>query len=115
MSNKRQPTTPTAAQTRRANRGNIPGHLGMEELAKLAPARTPGLPSRWHDVRDPVTGTVLYWRREHTGYEVHPDADKFRVELDGRTISGLHETMTHAIVAARDHMHASSNKVTTGD
>lgn len=32
----RKRPAPTAAQTRRANRGNVPGVLGMEELAMLS-------------------------------------------------------------------------------
>lgn len=30
----------TPAETRRANRGNLPGHLGMAELAMLMPQRS---------------------------------------------------------------------------
>lgn len=66
------------------------------------------LPKVWHEVRDERTGDLLCWRRQHSGYEVHPEADQFRAELDGRPLS-LWPTLTHAIVAARDHMHANSN------
>lgn len=87
---------------------NIPGTLGMHELAMLTgkPYRTPGLPSTWHDVLSPE-GRPMYWRREHTGYEVHPDGQAFRCELDGVVIA-MRPSLTHAIVACRDHMHAAA-------
>lgn len=83
------------------------GVLGIPELNQLA--RTPGLPSTWHDVRCDRTGQVLYWRREHTGYEVHPAYGQFRVELDGQPIGELEPNLTQAIVACREHMHEHGN------
>lgn len=65
-----------------------------------------GLPSTWHPVHDERTGDLLYWRREHSGYSVHPDGEQFRCELDWQQIGGPHKHLTAAIVYCRDHMHA---------
>ncbi len=66
-----------------------------------------GLPSTWHAIYS-ANGEMLYCRRQHTGYEVWPEFGRHSVYLDARRIS-QHDTLTHAIVAARDHMHANSN------
>ncbi len=70
-----------------------------------------GLPSTWHEVRHTYdqSGPVLYWRRENTGYEVWPEYGRFSVYLDARRVS-QHDTLTHAIVGAREHMHANSTE-----
>lgn len=76
-----------------------------------------GLPTRWHEVTDQRTGDVLYWRREHSGYTVYPvgalgrdgHTTRYEVRLDDGLVGELHDTLTHAIVAARDHMHENSS------
>lgn len=105
----------TAATTRRQARGNVPGFLGMAEMAALSgkPYRTPGLPSVWHDVLD-AEGRPLYWRREHSGYEVHPAHGAFNAQLDGLSL-GNWPTLTHALVACRDHMHALTKSTACAD
>lgn len=67
-----------------------------------------GLPSRWHEVRS-SDGALLYWRREGSGYEVHPDDHQFRCELDGVLID-VAPTLTTAIVLCREHMHANNHQ-----
>ena len=84
----------------------------MNPTTAAAPTKTPGLPKTWHEVYS-NNGEVLYYRREHTGYEVHPDGGRFRVELEGRTLAERIETLTHAIVFARDHMHDQLSKQLT--
>lgn len=72
-----------------------------------------GLPSRWYEQLDPLNGEVLYWYREHSGYRVMPvgamgrdgHVTRYQVELDDVAIGEPHDNLTHAIVAARDHMH----------
>lgn len=64
------------------------------------------LPKVWREVRDDLTGDLLYWRREHSGYEVWPHGAQFSPCLDMQPIGDLQPTLTHAIVACRDHMHA---------
>jgi len=108
--------TPTETETRRRNAGNVPGVLGMQELAALSgkPYRTPGLPSTWHDVLS-ADGKPLYWRREHSGYQVHPAYGRFVAIIEEHQPQaivqnniGTYATLTHAIVACRDHMHANN-------
>jgi hypothetical protein len=63
-----------------------------------------GIPKSWHIVAS-ATGETLYYRREHTGYEVHPQGSgDYRCELDGEQI-GMARHLTAAIVLCRDHMH----------
>jgi len=71
-------------------------------------AMTSGLPSTWHEVNS-ADGAVLYWRREHTGYEVWPHGKQFQPCFDMYPIGPLCPTLTHAIVVCRDHMHAASS------
>ena len=84
----------------------------MSHSTTAARTKTPGLPKTWHEVYS-NNGELLYWRREHTGYEVHPDCGRFRVELEGRTLAERIETLTHAIVFSRDHMHDQLSKQLT--
>lgn len=75
--------------------------------------RTTGLPTTWHEVRDERTGDLLYWRREHSGYEVWPHGHQFSPCLEMQPIAPLCATLTQAIVACREHMHAASNNSST--
>ncbi len=70
--------------------------------------RSNGLPSTWHEVRS-SEGELLYWRREHSGYEVRPEGGRYVAYLDDRPL-GSYPKLTLAIIGARDHMHASSRQ-----
>lgn len=63
-----------------------------------------GLPSTWHEVKD-SDGTVLYWRREHSGYEVHPCYGQFDAVLAEYgvvvRIVGRHPTLTQEVACVQ--------------
>lgn len=67
------------------------------------------LPKSWREIKS-AEGEVLYWRRDHSGYEVHPYGYRFEAWLGGKAISGeTYPTRDHAILACREHLHRSQH------
>lgn len=62
------------------------------------------LPRHWREIKS-AEGEVLYWRRDHSGYEVLPAHGQFVACLDNTSL-GMHPTRDHAILACREHLHA---------
>lgn len=76
---------------------------------RLTAAATHGLPKLWCEVTT-ADCQRLYWRRAHTGYEVHLEGSgRYRAELEWVALS-WHDSLTSAMVACREHSHA-KNKV----
>lgn len=64
------------------------------------------LQKHWREIKS-AEGEVLYWRRDHSGYEVWPHVARFSPCIDMYPIGPLCPTLDHAMLACREHLHRS--------